>query len=326
MLMISLSSPMRLLTLSRPLASIRFRCFSSSTASSSSILIQPAQLAALMATSTPSNKVVVVDCTGPAAPGSPAIYIPGAVSLAEAASLFNSWVALKGPDRMHVVPRKQFIDIADALGIDAKTTVVAYDGLQNQMASRFFWVASLYGFPQGQVKVLDGGLTSWRKAALNTSIEPEDPETASASAPISLLREQPELLTSLKDVTACVKSKSSSILDVRSSAEFNGMKNMNTRPGRVPGALPLEWINLLDQDTNCLLPPAKLREKFVRAGVLPIIPPRDPSSAKPVVVYCQSGARASVGFLALRSLGVRASMYDASMGEWANLDSTALEL
>ena len=279
-----------------------------------------------MSTSTPSKRVVVVDCTGPASPGSPAIYIPGAVSLAEAASLFNSWVALKSPDRLHVVPRKQFIDIADALGIDANTTVVAYDGLQNQMASRFFWVASLYGFPQGQVKVLDGGLTSWRKAALNTSIEPEDPAPASAAAPLTLLHEQPELITSLADVSSCVKSKSCSFLDVRSGAEFNGMKNMNSRPGRIPGALSLEWTNLLDQDTNCFLPPAELRKKFVRAGVLPIIPPRDPSSAKPVVVYCQSGARASVSFLALRTLGVRASMYDASMGEYANIGSTALEL
>ncbi len=58
------------------------------------------------------------------------------------------------------------------MGIDAETTLLLYDN-NGMSAPIFFWCASLYGFPEGQMKLLDGGIAHWQSCGLNTHAEPE---------------------------------------------------------------------------------------------------------------------------------------------------------
>lgn len=89
------------------------------------------------------------------------------------------------------------------------------------------------------------------------------------------------------------------ILDVRTQEEYRGRQKAgcDPRPGRIPGAefAPLELF--FEPDT--LLAKIKV------------------APGEPVGVYCHSGARSSVAFFVLRSLGVPVRNYLGSMHEWS---------
>lgn len=128
---------------------------------------------------------------------------------------------------MHVCDKSLFYDILSELGVDAQTTVIAYDNLQSQMASRFFWAASLYGFPEGQVKVLDGGLKNWVRLGLKTSQQPEEPIPANPAAALTSLQPRPDLLATADEISQSVGKNTCTLFDVRSPAEYQGLKNLN---------------------------------------------------------------------------------------------------
>ncbi|WP_149111406.1 sulfurtransferase [Limnoglobus roseus] len=87
------------------------------------------------------------------------------------------------------------------------------------------------------------------------------------------------------------------IVDARSAAErcgFDGMKNKRT--GAMPGAKPLEWSDLIEQDSHRFKPPAVLRKLFDAAGV---------RLDRPTVTHCRSGGRASVMAYGLELMGAK---------------------
>ena len=90
------------------------------------------------------------------------------------------------------------------------------------------------------------------------------------------------------------------ILDVRTREEYQGRQKAacDPRSGRIPGAefAPLD----LFFEPNSLLSKIKVEP------------------GEPVGVYCHSGARSSVAFFILRSLGVPARNYLGSMHEWSS--------
>ena len=47
------------------------------------------------------------------------------------------------------------------LGIDQTTTVVLYGDRNNWWATYVFWVFRLFGFPESQIRLLDGGRAAW---------------------------------------------------------------------------------------------------------------------------------------------------------------------
>ena len=51
------------------------------------------------------------------------------------------------------------------LGIDQTTTVVLYGDRNNWWATYAFWVFRLFGFPESQLRLLDGGRAAWEAKA-----------------------------------------------------------------------------------------------------------------------------------------------------------------
>ena len=100
------------------------------------------------------------------------------------------------------------------------------------------------------------------------------------------------------------------LVDARSPEEFQGNPAQGARTGHIPGAVNLEWKRLLIQgDPPMLADVSRLRELIVAAGIEP---------SQEIVTYCQSGARASLLYFALRVLGYpRVRMYDGSWAEWS---------
>ena len=60
------------------------------------------------------------------------------------------------------------------------------------------------------------------------------------------------------------------VWDVRSDGEWDGTGDRgNLKKGRVPGAIHLEWFNMLDRDTHQFKSAQDIRDILTRLGITP---------------------------------------------------------
>ena len=77
-------------------------------------------------------------------------------------------------------------------------------------------------------------------------------------------------LATVDDLKQACEVGDSVIWDVRSDGEWDGsMSRGNKRVGHVPGAVHLEWFNLLDSETNEFKPAAEIRRILTEHGITP---------------------------------------------------------
>ncbi len=185
-------------------------------------------------------------------------------------------------------------------GVDNGRAVVVYDDECGRVAGRCWWMLRHYG--KFDVRVLDGGLTSWRAAGFpleqaEHSIEEGDFALGRGLGPV------------LDAAGAQLYAEQGILLDVRSPGRYSGEWDpMDRVVGHIPGAINLPSRDLLAPD-GCMLPVESLREVLGRAGV---------DGSRPVGVYCGSGVQAGLVALALVHAGFddEAAYYVGSWSDW----------
>ena len=253
--------------------------------------------------------VRVVDCA--ALEAYRRAHIPGAVRL-PAHTYLKEAGAREGGAGTFVMPPDEFATLMGGLGVDANTTVVAYDDNNALVAARLWWALAYYGHERA--KVLNGGWHRWLTEGRPVTFHATRMRPRAFEA-----RRVPARYASADDLLAERDSPSCTVLDVRSDGEWDGTNARgNRRVGRVPGARHLEWTRLVEQaDTRRFLPAEEMRALLDGAGV---------TEGARVITYCQGGIRAAHTAFALALLGHRdVRVYDGSMYEWANRDDTPLE-
>ncbi|MBX3604900.1 MAG: sulfurtransferase [Piscinibacter sp.] len=224
-------------------------------------------------------------------------HLPGAVNVGDVAAL------LRDPNREDWVPVAQVQALLGRAGIDiANREVIVYGRTGDPNP---YWVHNgLRHFGAKASKVFHGWLDAWRAAGQPLSKE------AATRSPVELvlkpsggeLMDTPELLERLK-------AGRLQLVDARTQKEFAGDDIRAIRGGHIPGAVNLPFeANWIDPDTSAKL---AARQVTDRAGMslktadelreLYAGLDRD----KEVIVYCQSGVRASVTATVLRDLGFR---------------------
>lgn len=181
-------------------------------------------------------------------------------------------------------------------GIDADTEVVVYDDNSSLGAARAWWLLRWAGV---RARVLDGGLTAYRKAggelAAGDSAEVE---------PSSIVLRPGSLPVIDADAAAAWDGV---LLDARAGERFRGeTEPLDPRAGHIPGAKNAPATENVPAGT--FLPETDLRQRFSALGALD----------QPVGVYCGSGVTACHNALALATLGVEASLYPASWSGWSS--------
>lgn len=105
------------------------------------------------------------------------------------------------------------------------------------------------------------------------------------------------------------------VIDTRSDEEYYGTPETEeyySDGGHIEGAYFLPYQDLLSDNRSYLFKSdAELKELYRNTGMEP---------DKVTVVYCGSGIRASVSYLAALHLGYQALLYDGSYEEWNELD------
>ncbi|XOZ34990.1 sulfurtransferase [Halomonadaceae bacterium KBTZ08] len=212
-----------------------------------------------------------------------------------------------------LLPEKAELEqLLGRLGLRPDHHVVAYDDEGGGWAGRFIWLLESVGHRNWSL--LNGGRIAWRAEGYPTTPEvPASPEPT--EPPINL---DPATTANLEQVLDAVKAGNTTIWDARAPAEYRGERQSAARCGHIPGAVNLEWTELMDPERNYrLLPEDQLRATLASQGIEP---------SKPVITHCQSHHRSGLTYVVARALGftdVRA--YAGSWAEWGNRTETPIE-
>jgi thiosulfate/3-mercaptopyruvate sulfurtransferase len=187
-------------------------------------------------------------------------------------------------------------------GVNTGSRIVVYDDQGNRFAARVFYVLEAFG--HRQVQVLNGGISKWTSEGRPLSAEvPTVPAGDFKPKPDSArIVTSSWVLGRLKDPTVA-------LVDARSPAEFSGVEVQGPRGGHIPGAVNIEWRQVIDSGpVKKFLDAPRLEKLFHDAGITP---------EKKVIPYCQIGMRAADIYFALRLLGYDVQMYDGSWEDWS---------
>ncbi len=195
-----------------------------------------------------------------------------------------------------------------ALGIGADTRVVVYDDNHGKDAARVWWILRYWGVED--VCLLNGGWVGWEKGG--------HPAEKGEAAPVPVkfvAKPRAEKLATKDGLLKSLDGNKVQIVDARSEKEFCGIDKLsNKRAGAFPGARQLEWIDLLDKDTQRFKGPAELKKLFDGAAI---------KLDRPTATHCQSGGRASVMAFGLELMGAKdVRNYYKSWSEWGNAEDT----
>ena len=193
-----------------------------------------------------------------------------------------------------------------SVGVGNDTPVTMYDGGDGRNAAMAAWSLEYLGHTD--IRLMDTFFETWAAQGREKLYRPVKP-TANTLEP----RLNAAVRAGLEEVSRLVENagggEAATMLDLRSQDEFNGLPEIDERPGHIPGAVNLVWQQLVDGNDSYLNSEGELRRLLEARGV---------EGGKRVIAYCRSGIRASVGYLALKQLGYDVRLYDGSYLEWMN--------
>jgi len=261
--------------------------------------------------------LVIVDMDIPQAHAK--AHIPGAVSAGPNYNVKST------ADPRVVAPPEQAKQHFESLGIGDGTPVVVYDNNRSNASARLWWVLRYYG--HDNVRVLNGGWLKWTREGRPIEVTPSarGGQSYSYRQPPAARRRpftprpQEAMLDTVETLKAAIGQPGEAVWDVRAADEYAGTNARgNKRVGHVPGAVHMEWVDVVNEADHTFRPPGEIARLLQQAGLSP---------EQRVHTYCQGGIRAAHSAFTLALMGFpRVRMYDGSMGEWANRDDTPLEM
>ena len=202
-------------------------------------------------------------------------YIPGAINIPYTWFLKQSGALL---------PISEIAQVLGDAGVSEYDPVLIYGECQPcgggpSAATYVYWLMKYLGHEK--LKLLDGGIDEWVKDRQPTVAKPQ-----------SLAKKNyiPRLNASLLATYEYVHSKTPQVVDARTAAEFEA--------GAIPDAINIPYDSVIDGKR--IKDEAALRKLFEQLRL-----------DRPVVVYTNTGVKASIVWFALNSLG-----YDARLYSW----------
>lgn len=198
----------------------------------------------------------------------------------------------------------------ESIGLAPDRHVVVYDDAGGSWAGRMIWTLDIIGHKKSSL--LDGGLAAWQNAGLPVSTETPavTPSRLQLTLDSSLIADKQEILDNLDNPDYC-------IWDARSPEEYRGEKVQAARGGHIPGAVNLEWTELMDEQKR-LLPVEQLQALLDAKGL---------GKNRTIATHCQTHRRSGLTWFVARKLlnypAIKA--YPGSWSEWGNSEDVPIE-
>ncbi|WP_227352901.1 sulfurtransferase [Haladaptatus salinisoli] len=219
-------------------------------------------------------------------------HLPGAVNVP-----FDRFRSADADDAGMLPGAETWADLLGGVGIGEDDVVVAYDDMHGVFAARFLVTAELYGHEN--LYLLDGDFSSWQNDHETTTDAPD-------IEPIEYAVRDPENspVVGREEVEAAADDSNAVLVDTRTPEEF--------AEGHLPGAVNVDWLDLVDDETRGLKPRDELRSILEANGVTP---------DRRVVLYCNTARRISHTYVVLSYLGYDdIGFYEGSLTEWMETD------
>ena len=219
-------------------------------------------------------------------------HVPGAVNIP-----FDSFRDDESDETGMLPGGETFAALMGEAGITREDHVVAYDDHHGVFAARLLVTAELYGHDPAKLHLLDGDFSAWQRERETTSDATEvEPTTYEVIDPGEI--ETP--LVDADTVSAAADDADAVVVDTREDWEYE--------EGHIPGAVRLDWRELVDDESRGLKPRAEMERILEDRGVTP---------DRRVVLYCNTARRISHTYTVLRHLGYPdLEFYEGSLTEW----------
>lgn len=275
-------------------------------------LVEPEELAALLAHPDAHDRPVVIDVRWSLSRGLEGNRAEYAAGHVPGAAFVDLETALAGHPRDSGVggrhPLPQLPTATEALrraGVSKDRPVVAYDGATSLSAARAWWVLLYFG--KDNVRVLNGGYAAWSSAGLPT-------ETGAGPLPDHgdvVLRPGGREAPTADDLTAYLDAPGGRVVDARAPERYRGeVEPMDPVAGHIPGAVNVPTLSALAADGR--FDPGRLQTVLSHEGI-------DPHA--PTALYCGSGVQAAHLALALEVADPHrrpAAVYVGSWSDWVS--------
>ena len=207
---------------------------------------------------------------------------------------------------------EQLTELFSKTGLAADKHVIGYDDEGGGWAGRLIWTLDVLG--HRHYSYLNGGIHAWLAANLPTesgsnSGQPVDYQVTIDNTPIA----------EVADILATLAHPDTAIWDARSKQEFDGSKVLAQRGGHIPGAINIDWLELIDRSRQTRLVDLNgLQQRLNQLGL---------TKDKTIITHCQTHHRSGLSYLAMKILGYPSIKgYHGSWSEWGNREDTPIEL
>ncbi|MEH6559494.1 MAG: rhodanese-like domain-containing protein [Oceanicoccus sp.] len=265
------------------------------------LLIQPEQLEKILAAG--SHEYLILDTSSPA--NYEKHHIPGAVHIAP--KLLQCGTP---PTPGKIPSNEQLTALFSSVGLHPDKHVIVYDDEGGGWAGRLIWTLDVLGHQH--YSYVDGGLRAW--AEEGHPLESQINRGIATDYIVSIDR-QP--IAEIEDIISNLGSENFAIWDARSAEEYQGEKVLAKNGGHIPGAVNIDWLELMDPESNLrLVDLEKLQQRLNATGL---------TKDKHIVTHCQTHHRSGLTYLAMKILGYTTIKgYHGSWSEWGNLDNTPI--
>jgi len=225
-------------------------------------------------------------------------------------------------DLFNLPPKEMVEKLLSRLGVTPTTTIVLADNRSNRISTRLLWTLKMHG--HWNVKILDGGIKAWRLAGkeLTTAIISIEPTVYEFGADDNAWAD-----ANFADTSAVEHSIANGrlLLDGRPKPQYTGAEpgvafhtnQPHQRRGHIQSAINVPWKLNFNEDGKFKSVEA-LRAIYTQAGVTP---------DQHITTYCNEGLHAAPAWFVLKELlgYPNVTLYDDSMGVWANRFDTPME-
>ena len=202
---------------------------------------------------------------------------------------------------------EELVSILSSKGVSNNSKIVVYDEGMNRYNGRVWWVLKYLG--ASDVSVLHFNLEQITEAKIGLTAVPNILKAVTFSPTV-----HPEMICKMAEIQKA--DRNFLLLDGRDKEEFDGVDPAKRSKGHLPGAFLLSFKDL-QTATGAYKSKKEIIEIAAKSGATP---------DKPIVVYCNTGIKASVLYIALKEIAGFSNVryYDGSYAEWVSVPENKL--